>query len=241
MSSSKQQGFVPYVGDAYSEEEMLLRSKRLYAHLSQRRSLRHFSTRSFPRTILEYCIRSASCAPSGAHKQPWSFCVVSDPELKKAIRTAAEKEEYTNYHGRMSERWIKDLEPLGTDWNKPFLEEAPYLIVIFKRVYEPGFTPSDRHNNYYVNESVGLACGFFLLALHEVGLIALTHTPSPMKFLTELLERPENERPFLLIPVGYPSEKATIPQLKRKELNDFTYFYLPKDTSSATQSSTQNT
>ena len=211
---------------------MLLRSKRTYEHLSKRRSVRHFSRRSFPRAILEYCIRSAGTAPSGAHKQPWSFCIVSDPELKKAIRVAAEQEEQINYHGRMSERWIKDLEPLGTDWKKPFLEEAPYLVIVSKCIYEPSPTSSERNNNYYVNESVGLACGFFLVALYEVGLVALTHTPSPMGFLSDILKRPEHERPFLLIPVGYPSKNATIPKLKRKELKDFTYLYPPERTPS---------
>ena len=144
-------------------------------------------------------------------------------ELKKKIREAAEKEEYESYHGRMSDRWLKDLEAIGTDWNKPFLEEAPWIIVIFKRVYEK--TDGEKHNNYYVNESVGIACGMIISAIHKAGLVTLTHTPSPMNFLTKILERPENERPYLLLPIGYPKEDALVPQLKRKDLNEVAVFF----------------
>ena len=167
--------------------------------------------------VIRNLIRAASTAPSGAHKQPWTFCAVSDPELKKKIRIAAEEEEFRNYNGRMSESWLKDLTPFRTDWHKPFLETAPYLIIVFKRAYELD-EEGEKHNNYYVSESVGLATGILLAAAHMAGLATLTHTPSPMNFLSEVLNRPENERPFLLIPVGYPSKDCKVPDLKRKEL-----------------------
>ncbi|MEL6652980.1 MAG: nitroreductase family protein, partial [Bacteroidota bacterium] len=173
---------------------------------------------------IENILKSASTAPSGAHKQPWTFCVVGNPDLKKQIREAAEKEEYTNYNGRMSDSWLEDLQPFGTDWHKPFLEIAPWLIIVFKRAYEFG-EDGEKLNNYYVNESVGLATGFLLQAIHQAGLVALTHTPSPMNFLTKLLERPSNERSYLLIPVGYPAENAQVPVLERKPIEDISVFY----------------
>lgn len=148
---------------------------------------------------------------------------MSDPALKAAIRKGAEEEEYASYHGRMSDRWLQDLQPLGTDWQKPFLEIAPWLIVVYKRVHE--HDDKGKHNNYYVNESVGLACGMLLTAIHDAGLVALTHTPSPMNFLTAILNRPKNERPFLLIPVGYPADDALVPDLQRKSLDDVAVFY----------------
>jgi iodotyrosine deiodinase len=167
---------------------------------------------------------AASTAPSGANKQPWSFCVVSSPDIKKQIRIAAEEEEYKSYNGRMSDEWLDDLKPFATDWQKPFLEIAPYLIIIFKRAYEIE-VGGKKHQNYYVNESVGLACGLLLTAIHELGLVALTHTPSPMDFLTKLLNRPSNERPFLLIPVGFPTDEATVPDIKRKTKDDVIFWY----------------
>ena len=166
----------------------------------------------------------ASTAPSGAHKQPWHFCVVSNPDLKKQIRAAAEKEEYDSYHGRMNDEWVKDLEPLGTDWHKPFLEIAPYLIIVFKKSYN--VDNGQKSQNYYVNESVGIACGFLLTAIHQAGLVALTHTPSPMNFLSKLLERPTNEKPFLLVPVGYPAEECYVPDIKRKPLDQVMDLYI---------------
>lgn len=182
-----------------------------------------FSDREVPREVIEQLILAASTAPSGAHKQPWTFCAVSDPIIKKAIREAAEEEEYRSYHGRMSDEWLQDLQPLGTDWHKPFLEVAPWLIVVFRQIF--GVEEGARRTNYYVNESVGLACGFLLTAIHHAGLVALTHTPSPMNFLSKILNRPDNERPFLLIPVGYPPKDATVPALKRKELAEIAQFY----------------
>lgn len=207
-----------------SDEELILHSKEIYEKLNNRRSLRFFSEKKFPVEVIENIIMAASTAPSGANKQPWSFCVISTPEIKKQIRLAAEEEEYKSYNGRMSDEWLDDLKPFATDWQKPFLETAPYLIIIFKRAYEIEIG-GKKHQNYYVNESVGLACGMLLTAIHELGLVALTHTPSPMDFLTKLLNRPSNERPFLLIPVGYPAKDATVPDIKRKEKEDVLNWY----------------
>jgi nitroreductase len=216
-------GFIPYRAQSFSEDEMLRRSRDYYHYMDQRRSLREFSDRPVPRELIENLIRTAGTAPSGAHKQPWTFCVVADPAIKKAIREAAEKEEYDNYHGRMSEEWLEDLEPFATDWHKPFLETAPYLIIILKKAYD--LVDGEKKKHYYVNESVGLAAGFLLTALHQAGLVALTHTPSPMNFLQQILERPENERPFLLIPVGYPAAEAEVPVLRRKSLEEVMVWY----------------
>ena len=200
------------------------RTESYYQLMDGRRTLRHFSARSIPKEVIEKIILTASSAPSGAHKQPWTFCAVSDPKIKKAIRKAAEQEEYENYHGRMSEEWLKDLEVFDTDWHKPFLEIAPWLIIVFKKAYEI-HADGTQSKNYYVNESVGLASGFLLTAIHNAGLVALTHTPSPMRFLQDILQRPENERPFLLIPVGYPADDAEVPVLTRKSLDDVAVFY----------------
>jgi nitroreductase len=216
--------FVSYEGEKYSPEESLKRCSSFYEWINTRRSVREFSSRPFDRAIIDQAIMAASTAPSGAHKQPWSFCVVTDPELKRRIRDAAEKEEHESYHGRMSGTWLEDLKPLQTDWRKPFLEDAPYLIVVFKRVYET-LPDGSRRNNYYVNESVGLACGMLLAAIHTAGLAALTHTPSPMYFLSEFLNRPDNERPFLLIPVGYHANETYVPDLKRKSLEEIVTYY----------------
>lgn len=206
--------FIAYNGLQFSTEEMLNRSKEYYEFMDKRRSVRVFSDKQVPFEVIEHIVMTASSAPSGAHKQPWTFCVVSSPEIKKKIKEAAEEEEYENYHGRMSEEWLEDLEPFATDWHKPFLEIAPYLIVVFKRAYE--MEGEEKHKNYYVNESVGLAAGFLLTAIHNAGLVTLTHTPSPMNFLQEILGRPKNERPFLLIPVGYPAEGVQVPNISRK-------------------------
>ena len=219
----KNAAFTPYKGANYSIEEMQERSVNFFQFMDQRRSLRHFSDRPIPKVVIENVVQTASTAPSGAHKQPWTFAIVSDPKVKKAIRIAAEKEEFENYHGRMSDEWLEDLTPFGTDWHKPFLEIAPYLIVLFKKAYD--LQEGVKQKNYYVNESVGIAAGFLLAAIHHAGLVALTHTPSPMNFLQKLLNRPENERAFLLIPVGYPAERAEIPVLERKPLGAVAVFY----------------
>ncbi|WP_317169965.1 MULTISPECIES: nitroreductase family protein [Flammeovirga] len=218
------ENFIPYKHDELSKAEMIQSAKDYFEKINKRRSLREFSDRPVDKEVIANVIKAASCAPSGANKQPWMFCAVSDPEVKKKIRIAAEKEEYEGYHGRMSEEWLEDLKPFGTDWNKPFLEKAPWLIVVFKQVYEIDEF-GVRHNNYYVNESVGLASGFLLNAIHEAGLVALTHTPSPMNFLAKELSRPANERPFLLIPVGYPEEEATVPNITRKSLEEISQWY----------------
>lgn len=207
-----------------SEEELIAESEDILLALNKRRSLRFFSEKTFPAEVIENLVMAASTAPSGANKQPWTFCVVSSPELKKQIRIAAEEEERISYESRMSEEWKEDLKPFATDWQKPFLEIAPYLIIIFKRAYEFEIG-GKKHQNYYVNESVGLACGFLLTAIHKLGLVALTHTPSPMDFLTKILERPSNERPFLLIPVGYPADDATVPDIQRKNKQDVLIWY----------------
>ncbi|MCB0619443.1 MAG: nitroreductase family protein [Saprospiraceae bacterium] len=231
MQKNSDAAFIPLRGIRYPRAEMLRRSREYYQFMDKRRTVREFADKPVSREIIENIVMAASSAPSGAHKQPWTFCVVSDPELKKAIRIAAEKEEYENYHGRMSEEWLEDLKPFGTDWEKPFLEIAPWLIVVFKKAYD--LDQGQKRKNYYVNESVGLASGFLLSAIHHAGLVALTHTPSPMNFLQDLLKRPENERPFLLIPVGYPAEDATVPNLQRKKLEDVVVYYDPAEEDSA--------
>lgn len=218
--------FIPYHRPFVGPEEMITKSQAFYDWLDQRRSLREFSDRPVPRAVIENIILAASTAPSGAHKQPWTFCAVGDPVLKQQIREAAEKEEYTNYHGRMSDTWLEDLQAFGTNWQKPFLEIAPWLLIVCRQAYEIG-EEGEKKNHYYVNESVGLATGFLLAAIHNAGLVALTHTPSPMNFLMKVLKRPENERPFLLIPVGYPAEEARVPDLKRKSLAEISQFYEP--------------
>lgn len=216
--------FVSYQADSYPEPEMFSRSQTFFEWLDRRRTVRDFSDKPVPQPLIENLIRSASTAPSGAHKQPWTFCVVKDQSIKKQIREAAEKEEFDSYNGRMSPEWLEDLRPLQTDWKKPFLETAPYLIIVLRRAYENKPDGSKR-NNYYVQESVALACGFLLAAIHHVGLVALTHTPSPMNFLAKILNRPENERPFLLIPVGYPADETYVPKLERKKLDDVMVWY----------------
>ena len=187
---------------------------------SARRSVRDFSDRPVPRRLIELAVATASTAPSGAHRQPWTFVLVGDPALKRQIREAAEAEERENYlGGRMNEEWQAALAPLGTDWHKPFLETVPWLVVVFEQRY--GVTAEgDRIHNYYVKESVGIATGMLLSAIHRMGLAALTHTPSPMRFLSELLGRPENERPFVLVPVGYPADDCRVPDITRKRLDD---------------------
>lgn len=220
-------GFTHYLHEteSFSEERVLQSSKDFLAWISKRRSVRDFSEKKVPKEIIENIIKSASTAPSGAHKQPWTFCAISNSEIKSKIRDAAEVEEKQNYTGRMTESWLKDLAPLGTTMEKPFLEEASWLIVVFKRVYEIN-NDGAKHNNYYVNESVGIACGMLISAIHNAGLATLTHTPSPMNFLTKVLNRPENERAFLLLPVGYAKEPTYVPNIERKGLEEVSKFYL---------------
>ena len=216
---------VPYKPERLSVEETRKRAEEFYAMMDRRRTVRHFSDRDVPDDIIEAIIMTASTAPSGAHKQPWQFCVVRDKEIKRRIRVAAEKEEFESYSSRMPQEWKDELAVLGTDWQKPFLEIAPVLIIVFKRSYE--LIDEQKKNNYYVTESVGIATGFLLAAIHNAGLAALTHTPSPMNFLSQILERPSNEKPFLLIPVGYPAEDCTVPKLARKPENEVITYYYP--------------
>ncbi len=208
----------------FSEEEMLRKSTDFLNIMNSRRSIREFSDISVSKEIIKNIIKTASTAPSGANKQPWTFCVVSNPEIKQKIRFAAEVEEQESYKTRMSDRWKNDLKHLGTDANKPFLEEAPYLIIVFKKAYDLNQN-NKKTTNYYVNESVGIACGMLITAIHQAGLVTLTHTPSPMNFLTKILKRPKNERPFLLLPVGYPKNPVYVPDIKRKKIDEIAVFY----------------
>jgi len=215
--------FIPYEGAKLKPSETLERSLAFYQISNLRRSVRDFSSDPVDIEVINNIIKTAGTAPSGAHKQPWTFCVISNPELKKQIRVAAEQEEYESYQNRMSEEWLQDLAPLGTDWNNPFLENAPWLIIVFKRVYE--YIDGKKWQNYYVNESVGIACGMLISAIHNAGLVTLTHTPSPMNFLTKILDRPDNERPYLLMPVGHAAPSAQVPDLTRKTLEELTVLY----------------
>jgi nitroreductase len=199
-------------------DTMIERARVFREQCDRRRTVRHFSPRSVPRELMEEIIRTAGTAPSGANKQPWKFVLVSDPEAKRQIRVAAEKEEKESYEHRMPQSWLDDLAQLGTDWHKEFLEIAPYLVVVFKERYRIG--EGIQKKNYYAEESVGIACGFLIAAIHHAGLVSLTHTPSPMNFLQSILHRPSNEVPFLLIPVGYPAENATVPDIHRKPLSE---------------------
>lgn len=211
--------FILYRPTRYTAAETVQRTEDFLTLLDGRRSVRHFSRDPVPAEVIEHLIRTAATAPSGAHKQPWTFCVVTDPAMKHAIREAAEAEEHENYHGRMSAEWLEDLAPLGTDEHKEFLETAPCLIVVFKQAY--GLKPDGTKKKfYYVEESVGIAAGLLLAAARYAGLVTLTHTPSPMNFLAKLLGRPDNERAFLLIPVGYPADRCEVPDLKRKSLDE---------------------
>ena len=215
--------FIPYSRPILSDEQLIENSTNFFEQMDLRRTIRHFSSKPVPKEVIENILKTASTAPSGAHKQPWTFAVISSPEMKKKIREAAEKEEQENYNGRMSEEWLRDLAPLGTDEHKPFLEDAPYLIVVFKKAYD--MHPEGKRKNYYVNESVGLAAGFLIAAIHQAGLCSLTHTPSPMNFLERILERPKNERAVLLVPVGYPAAGAEVPDIHRKDLKEYTAWY----------------
>ncbi|MBU2946542.1 nitroreductase family protein [Zobellia uliginosa] len=215
---------VRYQENILSQKELLKQSQALYSHLNKRRSVREYADTPVPKEVIETLIKTASTAPSGAHKQPWTFCAVSNPALKTKIKEAAEAEEKESYESRMSDRWKKDLEPLGTDMHKPFLEIAPWLIIVFKKVHDLDEN-GEKVNNYYVNESVGIACGMLITAIHNAGLVTLTHTPSPMNFLAKLLNRPSNERAFLLLPVGYPKSPTYVPDIERKPLDEVAEFY----------------
>ncbi len=207
-----------------SAQQMQDKSQEFNALIQKRRTVRDFSNKSVPKRVIENCIKAAASAPSGAHQQPWHFVAISNKEIKSKIRQAAEAEEKEFYQHRASEQWLKALEPLGTDTNKPFLEEAPWLIAVFAQRYGID-KQGKRVKHYYTPESVGIACGILITALHTAGLATLTHTPSPMGFLKKILKRPDNERPYLLVVCGHPKNDAKVPNIKRKELNDIVTFF----------------
>ena len=210
--------FIPLPFIRFPVAQSLQRAQAFYEEMNRRRTTRHFSTEPVPRELIEYAIRTAGTAPSGAHQQPWTFVVVGDPELKRRMREAAEAEEHLNYHGRMPPDWLEALAPLGTDEHKPHLTDAPWIVVLFRQAH--GLAPDGtRRSFYYTQESCGIAAGLFIAAVHHMGLVTLTHTPSPMGFLSELLGRPENERAFLVMPVGYPAADAKVPDIRRKPLD----------------------
>jgi nitroreductase len=211
---------IPYHPERLDQVEQSYRARSFYEEMEGRRSVRRFSDDPVPRALIEQAIRTASTAPSGAHRQPWTFVLVGDPAIKRKIRVAAEEEEKINYEGgRLPEHWREALEPLGTDWHKDFLEVVPWIVVLFEQRYglnEEG----EKVHHFYVKESVGIAAGMLIAALHNMGLATLTHTPSPMAFLTKLLGRPENERPFCMFPIGYPADNCEVPDLRRKGLDE---------------------
>ena len=215
---------IPLAFERLPPDEQARRAQAFFESMRTRRTVRDFSPEPVPFELIETAIRTAAGAPSGANKQPWHFCVVQDPDVKRRIREAAEAEERENYERRFPQEWLDDLVPFGTNWQKPFLEIAPYLIVVFRVDYGLG-EDGAKAKHYYVQESVGIAAGLLLAALHQAALVTLTHTPSPMGFLAEILGRPKNERAFLLLPVGYPAENAEVPQLEKKPLREMLTLY----------------
>ena len=216
--------FIPlFAYREYPQEEMLARARTFYEEMKRRRTVRHFSDRPVPREVIEQCLLAAGTAPNGANIQPWHFVVVSDADIKKQIRDAAEEEEREFYSRRATPEWLEDLAPLGTDEHKPFLETAPYLIVVFAQNYRV-MPDGRRRKNYYVQESVGIAIGMLVAAVHHAGLVSLTHTPSPMGFLNGMLGRPENEKPILILVVGYPAADAHVPDIRKKSLEEIATF-----------------
>ncbi|MFT7616586.1 MAG: iodotyrosine deiodinase [Planctomycetota bacterium] len=218
-------GFIPLEHKRLEPKEMEAQGEAFLQDLDSRRSVRFFSDQPVPKRLIELAIEAASTAPSGAHMQPWTFVAISDANIKREIRIAAEKEEYISYEGgRMKEEWLRDLAPLGTDWHKPFLETVPWIVVLMAQ--RRGKTEEGNiKKHYYVQESVGIAAGLFIAALHKMGLCTLTHTPSPMAFLQEILERPKNEVPFILFPIGFPTDDCVVPDLKRKPLDDVSVWF----------------
>ena len=222
MTQLSQRPFDEYI--RFPDEQMLLRAKANFDELQRRRSVRSFSDQPVPKEVIEWCLRAAGTAPSGAHRQPWHFAVVSNPSVKQRIQQLAEEEEYAFYHGGVPDEWVDAVKPLGTNEHKPFLSIAPYLIVILAERYQHDPTLG-KQKNYYISESVGIATGLLIQALHHAGLATLTHTPSPMRFLNQVLGRPESERPFLILVTGYPAEGATVPDMPRKSLDEIATFY----------------
>jgi nitroreductase len=216
---------VPLTFERLTPGAQRARARQFYRRMKTRRTVREFSAEPVPFELIQVAVHTAGTAPSGANQQPWRFVVVSDPELKRQIRLAAEAEERENYERRFPVQWKEALSPLGTDWHKEFLERAPYLIVVFRIDYDEVPTAfadgtAGRRKHYYVMESVGIAVGFLLASLHQAGLATLTHTPNPMGFLNQILRRPKNEKPYLIIPVGYPADKAKVPNLRKKSLEE---------------------
>ena len=208
-----------------SVDTMVARGRAFRESMSRRRSVREFSSDGVPRALIETAIATANTAPSGANRQPWHFVAVSDPAIKAEVRRGAEAEEREFYEGgRATDEWLHALAPLGTDWQKPFLEDAPWLVVVFKQIHGVAEGGS-KVTNYYVNESVGIACGLFIAAIHQMGLVTLTHTPQPMRFLSRVLDRPDNERPFILFPVGYPAADCQVPAISKKRVAEVTTWF----------------
>ena len=227
MSKRGGYSFIPLDFERVSLQEQFARARAFESRMRARRTVRDFSSQPVPRALIEIALRVASRAPSGANLQPWTFVAVSDPEVKRRIRVAAEAEEKDNYERRFPQEWLEVLAPLETDWHKGFLEVAPWLIVVLRQDYglARGADGSERKiKHYYVQESVGIACGFLIAALHSMGLASLTHTPSPMGFLARILDRPANEKPFLLLPVGFPAEGARVPDLDKRPLGETAVF-----------------
>ena len=215
----KPMSFKKYRKKKENDTARVAHSEAFKQEMIDRRSVREYSENVISESIIENIIQVAASAPSGANKEPWFFSIIKDKKVKSKIRKAAEKEEKSFYTQRAPQSWLDDLNKFGTDWNKEFLENAPYLIVVFKQIYD--LNNGQKYKNYYVNESVGIACGFLLAAIHKAGLVALTHTPSPMGFLEEICNRPKNERAYLLIPVGLPADNARVPILKKKTFSQY--------------------
>lgn len=217
--------FLPFRFERKSSAEMREAGESFLKAIQQRRSIRDFSPDPVPKELIATAIEAAGTAPSGAHQQPWKFVAISNPQIKQQIRVAAEREEYESYEGgRMSDEWRAALRPLGTSWEKPFLEIVPWIVVVFEETH--GWSDDQTPiKHYYVKESVGIACGLFITALHQMGLATLTHTPSPMAFLSDILKRPQNERPYILFPIGYPADGATVPDLHRKAIDEISEWY----------------
>jgi nitroreductase len=230
LASMSDHGYrpVPLHFERRPEDEMVARGRDFLELMARRRSVREFAPDPVPRELIEIAIAAANTAPSGANRQPWHFVAVSDPEVKAEIRRGAEAEEKEFYEGgRATEEWLKALTPLGTDWRKPFLEIAPWLVVVFKQIHAVG-ADGAKLTNYYVNESVGIACGLFIAAIQQMGLATLTHTPQPMRFLTRILGRPGNEGPYILFPVGYPHPGCQVPEIAKKNLEDVSTWFEDK-------------
>ncbi len=225
MHSTPPAGYIPYQAAPHNDDKSMREKAQAFnEHMQARRTVRDFSTQAIPRDVIEYAIRTAGSAPSGANKQPWHFVAISNADLKSQIRDAAEKEEKEFYAGKAGKEWLRDLEHLGTDEHKPFLDTAPWLIVVFQENYALDPTTGKRSKNYYIHESVGLACGLLIAALHNAGLATLTHTPSPMGFLRDLLGRPKNERAVMIVVAGYPDDHAMVPDIHRKALAEIADF-----------------